>query len=767
MGDPPRWARQLPSEITSFVGRTDELAEVTRLVRCTRFVTLTGAGGVGKTRLALQAARLIADAFPDGVFFVDFSDITTNELVASTIARRLGLVEDAGRSMIDLVVSYLSSRRILLVLDTCEHLLDTCAEVTAEIVRRTELVHILTTTRQPLGVRGEHLFEVRPLDFPPNPEISVGELERFDAVKLLIDRASAVSPAFEVSNANAPYVAQLCARLDGLPLALELAAVRLRAFTVQQLIDHLDRRFSLFAARGISVPPRQQTLDALIRWTYDLCEPAEQLLWARLSIFPATFDLAAAQAVCADDEFEADKVLELIPSLVDKSVVVPIEYGNAGVRYKLLDTIRAFGALKATGTNTFRDELKRHRDHYMLTAERDTSWMCSSRSDLNSTAQLELPNFRMALAYCLENSDERAAGLKLAASLWIHWRTTGHLAEGRQWFEKFLDVSPAPTSARAKALWASAWLATLQGDFIEADRMLSEAEGIAAEIGDKVASTNATEIRGLGYLLRGDYKKSIALLSLALEGHIASKQWVSRLFCLHRLAQAALGAGEPASARDLAQQCFDGCPEPASWLAINAQWILGISLWRLGETSTALELERRVAVTSYKIQDRLAFSLAIQVISWIATTNGDHDRAALLVGAVERSWREIGAHFAARGYLSSFQRSCAEATMLAIGAKKYESLVRQGVALGDDALLAEIDAAVQFDAAGSERRDTKKILTAREFEIAGLVANGLTNSAIAEKLFISTRTVDAHIQNTFTKLSVNSRAQIAAWFASH
>lgn len=331
---------ELPVEVTRFVGRHRELAELAGLLRTARLVTVTGPGGVGKTRVALRAASLLADDFPDGTCLVELSGLHDPELLADTVASCLWLPEAESRSQLDAIIDHLRGQRMLLILDTCEHLIDACAMLADVLLRATE-VTVLATSRQTLDVPGEHTCAI-----PPLP-ISIGPLSdpaAGDAIELFTQCAAAVVPGFAVTDANRADVIRLCQRLDGVPLAIELATVRLRAIPLGQLAERLEDRFRLLTGGRRAALPHHQTMRAATDWSYDLCSPAEQLLWARLSVFAGSFDVGAVEQVCAGEPLDRQDVLSTLIGLVDRSVVLRV--GEGGTQYLLLDTIREFGAEK-------------------------------------------------------------------------------------------------------------------------------------------------------------------------------------------------------------------------------------------------------------------------------------------------------------------------------------------------------------------------------------------------------------------------------------
>lgn len=360
-GSEARRTSGFPTELTSFVGRRDEAAEVRRLLSAGRLLTLTGPGGVGKTRLAGHVARQVARVFPDGVWLVPLAALQDEAFVPHAVIEALGVRNESVRPPLDILVEYLRERRLLIVLDNCEHVLRSCAVLAATVLAATEGVRVLATSRHRLGLVGERLFEVPPLSAPAPEEVAAGTVaaERFPALRLFADRAAAVVPGFTVGEGNQAAVARLCRRLDGLPLAIELAAVRVRSLGVDRLVERLDDRYRLLTGGSPASAPRHRTLRSAVDWSHELCTAQEQLVWAWLSVFVGSFDLAAAEAVCAGEGIDSADVLDAVAGLVDKSVLVREETGGQ-VRYRLLVSLRDYGREKlaelgevtATGAGT-------------------------------------------------------------------------------------------------------------------------------------------------------------------------------------------------------------------------------------------------------------------------------------------------------------------------------------------------------------------------------------------------------------------------------
>jgi predicted ATPase/class 3 adenylate cyclase len=478
----------LPLQLTSFVGREREQAEVRRLLTTARLVTLTGTGGCGKTRLALQVGAELADAFADGVWFVDLAPLADPALVPQTVAAVLGVHEVAGRPLLQTVADHLRGRELLLILDNCEHLLDACAQLADALLRACPRLRILATSRELLGVAGESAWRVPSLTLPDARQPpAAASLTQYEAVRLFIERAVAALPTFAVTNQNAPAVAQLCWRLDGIPLAIELAAARVRMLTVEQIAARLDDRFRLLTGGSRTALRRQQTLQAAIDWSYQLLSEEERLLLQRLAVFAGGWTLEAAEAVGVGASIEGADVLDLLGALVDKSLVVA-EGQGAHERYRLLETIRQYAGeklLEAGEVGPIRDQ---HRDWYVgLAARAEPELTGPGEEEWLGRLEVEHDNLRAALAWSLEG--DPGVGLRLAASLGGFWARHGHLVEGRRWLEAFLTRAPAPDDpeeqrVRARALRRAGILASDQQDRAAARTFLAESLILFRALGD-------------------------------------------------------------------------------------------------------------------------------------------------------------------------------------------------------------------------------------------------------------------------------------------
>jgi non-specific serine/threonine protein kinase len=507
----------LPAASSSFVGREHERATVSALLAEARLVTLVGSGGVGKTRLALAVAGDLLDHYPEGVWLVEMAALAEPGLVPDTVAQVLGVREEMGRPLTATLIDHLKEKRLLLVLDNCEHLVDACAQVVAALLRACPHLHILATSREDLEVAGEHRYRVPSLPIPdlthlPPPE----QLAESAAVALFVARARERRADFALTAQNAQVVAELCARLDGIPLAIELAAARAGSMSMQAIAARLDDRFRLLTGGPRDALPRHRTLQATLDWSYDLLKAGEQLALARLAVFAGGWTLDAAEAVCAGDDIEAWEVLDLLNSLVNKSLA-QLEDTGQGPRYGLLETVRqyAWERLRAWPTGG-RPESGATQDRHLvwslaLAEDAAAALTGPAQGDWLARLESEHDNLRVALAYSLAQPAQAQQGLALAGALWRFWFLRGHLGEGRRWLEDALAQTPEEGDAaavRARALHGAGVLAMLQDDNARASGMLEASLALFRDLGDRQGM--ATALNGLGNVAieMGDYARA-------------------------------------------------------------------------------------------------------------------------------------------------------------------------------------------------------------------------------------------------------------------
>ncbi|WP_433182851.1 ATP-binding protein [Actinoallomurus sp. CA-150999] len=749
----------LPAEVTSFVGRRHEVAEVKRLLSASRLVTLTGVGGVGKTRLAGRVGAMLRRAFPDGVWLVELADLNNPDLLVPAVCEALRIRDHSARPALEVLIDHLRDAQALVILDNCEHLVPGCAVLADALLRSAPGLRILATSRQPLGVGSEQTLSV------PTLPVSGDSVVAGDAVRLFAERAEAVVPGFAVTEDNREIVERICRRLDGLPLGIELAAVRLRALSVQQLLARLDDRFRLLTSGSRAVLPRHQTLRALIDWSHGLCTEAERLVWARISVFSGGLDLEAAEQVCAGDGIAREDMLDLVGGLVDKSVLVREEHPGT-VRYRLLETIRQYGRerLTASGTEDLVEE--RHRDYYRdLVARADEAWFGPDQVTWFDRLRLEHGNIRTAIDYCLSAPEQIDAGLAIASRLRFYWIAAGLVHEGRSRLEALLSSDSASPAARAAGLCVHARLAVLQSDFAAAGPMLDKSRALTDPGEDPVTFAQCQYVAGLAALIRHDLDEAVTLLEDALERHreLGHPAGVANSLMYLATTYSLLGRSEEAVA--LFDECRRLCEARNDrWFCSYTLSVFGIEVWRQGDLKRATELEQQAIRLKRPFDDRLGTALCVDVLAWIAAADGDPERAARLLGALRDIWRLVGGP--PFGYLTEYHEDCETAVRDRLGTERFDALFREGSGMSLDRATAyalqEGDVrAAPFAAKGA----APSPLTGREMEVAKLVAKGLSNKEIAAALVVAQRTAEGHVERILRKLGFTSRAQIAAWIA--
>ena len=793
-----------PAQLTSFVGRRDELTAIRAHLSRARLVTLTGVGGVGKTRLALAAADRVARAFPDGVWLVDLAPLTDGGMVADRAARALGVRDDRSVDPWDRLLDHVADRRLLLVLDNCEHLPEDAARLADTLLRRAPGLRVLATSRRTLGITGELVHTVPPLSVPaPGGAAHTDVLARNDSVALLLDRARAVRPDFALTETDGEAAIRLVTALDGLPLAIELAAARLRTLTLHQVAARVADRFELLTSGSSTAQPRQRTLRALIDWTRDLCLPEERLCWSRLSVFRDGFDLAAAEAVCADDSdplpasarsegsaaacggpepadsgrapdpgaagIARARVLDLLDRLVDHSVLWADTHGPT-VRYRMLETVRSYGAQHLDDDRARGRVEHRHRAHYLCLAEDSARHWCGpDQRERLAVLRREHGNLGAAFRSYLADSGQGRQALRLATALRYHWCGGGHLAEGRQWLDLALAAAPEPSRERVVALSVAGWIAMLQGRRGDCTAHLDACDELADRVGDPRGHAYTALWRGSCALFDGDIARAIALFEDSARAHERLGGTVTGLlFALFQKAAAHCHAGDPDAGREAAERALDlGARVGENWARSHALWALGLIAWTQGDPARARRLALEGLAAKRGIHDLVGAVLLIELLAWIACSHSDAARAARLLGDARALWRATGSDIPAFGPdLDGHHDRCRERTERVLGA----AATRTAIARGERRTVAEAMADALDETPGTDGPGTGPALAAltrREREVADLVAQGLTNRGIAEELVLSPRTVDGHVERILAKLAFTSRAQIAAWSVGH
>ena len=672
------------------------------------------------------------------------------------MAACLGLPDQAPGDPVDLLADHLADRHLLLVLDTCEHLVDACAKLAEGLLRAAPRLRILATSREPLDILGEQSLLISPLEVPEPGGPAAGS----DSVTLFVDRAEAMIPGFALTAANQGPVAEVCRGLDGIPLALELAAVRLRTMSIEQIAARLDDRFRLLGTARTSLD-RHQTLSAAVGWSHDLCTPAEQRLWARLSVFPGDFGLEAAEQVCAGGLLPGDGLFGTLGRLVEKSIVLCEQDGH---RYRMLDTIREYGAeqLAALGEQ---DQLRRrHRDHYLALAERaaagsltaeQVSWLIRLRQ--------ETPNLRVALDYSYACPGEEAAGLHLTVLLRHYWLLVGLFSEGRRWHGRALALGSSSRDG-AWAVYGAGVLALQQGDIDIARPLLGRAGSLADDRRDRDLGAHVTDAQGIALFFTGDLAAAGACHERALASY--AEIGFSEPFALSsfaRLASVCCLTGELDRAIRLSAECLGLCDSMGDqWARGTALWIRGAARWLSGDVSQAIEDTLACLRIKESLGDLHTITMAIDLMAVCLVAQAGYVRAAELCGAGDSLWKTLRAPVQQGPHYAEIRRSAADTCRQALGDERFGAARQRGL----DMSVAEAIAVARNETAAPAAPAARAVparLTKREQEIAGLVAQGLSNREIAERLVLAKRTVDSHIEHIFNKLGFTSRAQIATW----
>jgi len=673
----------LPQQLTTFIGREKEIAEIEAQLTKTRLVTLTGSGGSGKTRLALQVAAEALALFPDGAWFVELAPLTDQSLVPQMLATVLGLSEEPGQSITQVLALHLKSKRLLLLLDNCEHLRDACATVADALVRQCPGVRILASSREALGILGEQTYRVPSLSLPDRTQTHIQTpqtLSTYEAVQLFIDRALLLRADFAVTNRNAPALASLCCHLDGIPLAIELAAARVRTLSVEEIDSKLDERFRLLTGGSRTALPRHQTLRALIDWSYDLLRAPERLLLQRLSVFAGGWTLAAAEQVCGGAEVANGEVLDLLTSIADKSLVVA-EQTAGHSRYGMLETVRQYAQELLAENDGSEAVRERHRDHFLaLVAESEPKVVGAAQAQWLRRLEAEHDNLRVAVEWCIA-AQGTEAGLQLCAALQRHL-LGGHIAEGREWCARALGKAggASPTLERAKALTVAGTLADAQGDWPAARVLHEEALAIKRELGDRMGI--AISLNGLGSVAyaQGDLLCAEARFEecLAILKELGNRRLVAT--ALSNLGSMANHRGDFATARARFEESLGIARELQDAQGTSlALYNLGALNNDLGDHAPAAAQYRESLMIRQELGDRIGIAFSMEGLGNLVGALGGALRAACIWSAADRLREEIGSPQAPDNRADSISR---------------RTIVR--AALGDD---------VAFDCAWQEGRD--------------------------------------------------------------
>ncbi|HEY7882899.1 MAG TPA: LuxR C-terminal-related transcriptional regulator [Streptosporangiaceae bacterium] len=772
MARPTRRPGNLPAETTSFIGRRRETAEVRRTLTQARLITLTGPGGVGKTRLALRLAADLGRGFRHGAWLAELAEVTDSALVSSALLTALDLRDQAAAGPATLLAGYLRDRELLLVVDNCEHLLTASAGLVAGLLAAAPGLRVIATSREPLSVPGEHVVPVPPLDLPvPDGAEPLDRLRQNETVRLFTERAAAASGSFELTAANQAAVVDLCRRLDGLPLALELAAVRTRVLTVAQIASRLGDRFGLLTGGSRAALPRHQTLRTTIEWSHDLLDGGERAVLRRACVFAGRFTLEDVEGVCTGTgaDVAAPEALDVLSSLVDKSLVVKEEAGGEAC-YRLHETMREFARLQLAAAGEQEETEQRCAAHYRMASLLAAAGGRAQLLSLLRWADLEIDNLRAVMGRCQDRGD-LAGGLELTVGLAWYWITRAS-TEGMRWLGGFLAAPDSDPRIRAWGHFLLGFLALLKADPAAAGPLLHDAVGVARATGQPDVLVEALAMASVAENMAGQHAAARRLLAEAAaasdgldypSGPIA----VLQARALSGFTEADLDTVRSASAEALrrAEQIGDRYGQGIM--------LLNLALADLADGSPA-EAGPRLASAlrmARELDDRVAQFCLMDATGCQAALTGQPRRAAQLFGAAAAAGTGAGANI--MPFLAPLVARIRQETEAALGPARFAAEHEAGRQLSRDAAAdlalggpgpepAADPAAVPAGRGPAGRGPLAK----READVARLVAEGLTNKEIGSRLFISERTVDSHVRSILNKLGFSSRAQIAAWMAA-
>jgi predicted ATPase/DNA-binding CsgD family transcriptional regulator len=813
MADNPGLLTNLPAQLSSFIGREAELAEVRRLVAGSRLVTLTGAGGAGKTRLGLQVAAGLADGSGDGVWFADLAPLRDPDLVAVTVADVLRVRQEPGRPVLESLAEAVDGRSLLVLLDNCEHVIGACAKLADALLRGCPNLALLATSREPLGIDGERVYRVPSMRVPADGA-DTAAIRASEAVRLLEDRAAAQGVMLAGDEAAAAVAGRICRRLDGIPLAIELAAARLRVMPAADLEARLDERFALLTGGSRAALPRQQTLRAMVDWSWELLTGVERAVLAALSAFAGGFGLAGAEAVAAGLEVPAAEVLGHLGALVDKSLV-QFDHAEAGPgRYRLLETVRQYaaGRLDALGPAAQAARIA-HRDYYLALAEAAAPQLVGSdQAEWLDRLDAELGNLRAAIAFSLTQPDPEP-GLRLAASLRRYWPARGHAAEGAGVLRALLDApaAQAATLPRARALAAAARLLGTMGGYAIAEDYSQIAEdyrqealAIARAAGDDYLVAELLHDRAWVVLRQGQPDAALPLIESGLglarrreEFHLTARLLTARSYVTYAAGDHAGAARDAAEALQLSRQAGDrlqvgtvlgdlGSIELAAGdldaarrhLAesldilralndlsgiVHETFNLGLAEYLGGSPGAAEALFAESLDLAWRTGMKVNVAYALIGLAMAGHRRADPGWSARLHGAADQALTDLG--HALEPLETRLADQDRQRLRAAMGAEAFDAEYAAGRALD----LAQVLAALGSQDAASEQAraavpgEAATVLTPRELDVLKLVAQGLSNPDIARQLFLSEHTVHRHLANILRKLNLSSRASAAAW----
>jgi non-specific serine/threonine protein kinase len=749
----------LPVQLTSFVGREPELAALAAALRRDRLVTIAGASGLGKTRLALELARRTLPAHLEGAWFVSLAAVADPSRVPRVVATIVGVREQFEASIPQALSEHLGAREVLLVLDNCEHLIEACARLVEGLLRECPGLRVLATAHEPLRVPGENVWRIAPMALPAVDGVGTPfqVLVSAEAVRLFQARASLVQPHFALTAANATTVARLCERLDGIPLAIELAAARTEMMSVDDILLRLDDRFRLLSGGSRTALPRHQTLRAALDWGHQLLNEDERRLFRRLSAFAGAFDLAAAETVGSGPDLPPDAVVGHLGRLVDKSLVVPAPAPAGRTRCRMLETVRMYAAERLSEAGEGDGVRRRHAEHFLALAEEGARHeRRAGQEEWLERLAADHDDLRAALQWCRAHDPGRWERLTLALA-W-YWLLRGHMSEGREWLQGVLALRAVSPPGRAWALFWLARLAFWQSEYRVAAELGEESLAAFRALGDERGTGWTLDVLGSIYTYAGDAARATACLEEALE----TPDVELRTDTMITLGELRLVLGDVPGARARLERALEEAGGPESrWLVANGALFLAVAEYFDRQLGPARRHLDQALDVYHQSGIRHHLSAALYAAAGLAVTDGAPERALRLYAAAVTMQETIRAPLPP-GWQDLARTVVVEPSRAMIGAARADAALLEGSRLSLDEAVAE--ARTPHEPAGG--RDGERDwgpLSRREREVAALVANGLTNRHIADQLVIAERTVEGHLERIRGKLGLRSRTQIAVW----
>jgi predicted ATPase/DNA-binding CsgD family transcriptional regulator len=747
----------LPAQLSSFVGRERQLAELRKILRKSRLVTLTGPGGAGKTRLALRLAAEVLDRNRDGVWLVDLAMLSDARLLEQTVAAACGVHEKRRRSMLEVLVEHLRVQQTLLILDSCEHLVEPCASMVENLLRSCSRLTVLVTSREPLGVAGELIWRTPSLSLPSLTDGDHAELIlESEAVRLYVDRAKLSQPAFDLAESGtAAAVARICTRLEGMPLAIELAAGLTRVMTTQEIVERLHDRFRVLTGGSRNALPRHQTLRQAVDWSYGLLSLAEKDLLARLSLFAGGFDLGAAEAVAQDRSFGPGGVLPVLSGLVDKSLVIAETRGPSRMRYRLLDTIREYAVEKLLPEDSA-DARYKHAMYFVDFCQKaEANLQHGEQPHWLGRVEEEEANIRLALTWC--ETEAPATLMLLAGYLTTYWYTRGKFKEGSAWLDKALDSKGDAPGARLAPLRARARLRRRLGDIEGARRDAQECVDLARPLGEISHLAAALTILGVLCSTAGDSSGAQRFYLEVVQISEKAGDRMRMAGALNNLALDDSARGNHEAANVRIDQALVEAQKTDDRISIAT--ILesaGRIERRLGAHKTARRNYLEALAIAFEVEHVMNVADIFDGLALLALTDRDATRALVLAAAGSRQLAMSGSERSPSD--EAEVKECLEEARAILGQPAADAAWRRGLAL-------DLKDAVAYASGSIAERglNDRFSLTPREIQVASLIAEGLTNPEIAVRLKMADRTADAHVEHIRNKLGLRTRSQIAVW----